>query len=120
MSGKCELRRRELAEIVLASLRHFDGQRYDLDCAIVMPNHVHLLVQFHEGTMCRDQCESWLHYTAWQINKRLGRKGAFWQSEPFDHLVRSAEQFQYLRRYIEENGLKASLSVADYLFWKRS
>jgi len=85
-----------------------------------MPNHVHLLVQFRPGTTCREQGESWLHYTAWQINKRLGRKGAFWQSEPFDHLVRSAEQFHYLRQYIAENGVRASLPETDYLFWKRT
>jgi len=117
--GECVLRRRELAEIVMNSLRHFDGDRYDLDCAVVMPNHVHLLVQFHPPTTCRGQSESWLHYTAAQINKRLGRKRAFWQSEPFDHLVRSADQFEYLRRYIAENGSKANLLETDYLFWKR-
>ena len=102
------------------SLQHFDGDRYDLDCAVVMPNYVHLLAQFHATTTCRGQCESWLHYTAWQINKKLGRKNAFWQSEPFDHLVRTAEQFEYLQRYIAENGQKANLPEADYLFWKRS
>ena|ERR1043165_309210 len=118
--GKCELRKRELAEIVMSSLRHFDGERYDLDRAIVMPNHVHLLVQFRPGTTCRQQCESWLHYTAWQINKILGRKGAFWQGEPFDHLVRSVEQFVYLQRYIAENGIRAKLPESDYLFWMRS
>ncbi len=116
--GKCELRNRELAEVVLQCLRHFDSQRYDLDCAIVMPNHVHLLVQFRPGTTCRQQCESWLHYSAWRINKRLGRRGAFWQSEPFDHLIRSAEQFQYLRQYIAENGVHAFLPESDYLYWK--
>lgn len=117
--GECVLRRRELAEIVLKSLLHFDGDRYDLDSAVVMPNHVHLLAQFHPPTTCRGQSESWLHYTATQINKKLGRKKAFWQSEPFDHLVRSAEQFEYLQRYIAENGSKANLVESDYLFWKR-
>ncbi|MFM9964040.1 MAG: transposase [Planctomycetaceae bacterium] len=117
--GECVLRRRELAEIVMNSLKHFDGDRYDLDCAVVMPNHVHLLTQFHPPTTCRGQGESWLHYTAVQINKSLGRKNAFWQSEPFDHLVRSADQFEYLQRYIAENGSKANLPETDYLFWKR-
>jgi type I restriction enzyme R subunit len=115
--GKCVLRRRELAEIVMNSLRHFDGQRYDLDSAIVMPNHVHVLVQFRPPTTCRAQCESWLHFTATRINRELGLKGAFWQSEPFDHLVRSVEQFVYLRRYIAENGIKAKLPDTDYYYW---
>jgi len=37
--GECLLRRREFAEIVLQALLHFDGQRYDLASAIIMPNH---------------------------------------------------------------------------------
>lgn len=118
--GACVLRDRRLSEIVLRSLRHFDGDRYDLDCAIVMPNHVHVLVQFRPDTTCRVQCESWLHYTAVQINRKLGRKGAFWQSEPFDHLVRSAEQMTYLQRYIAENGIRANLPETAYLYWTRS
>jgi type I restriction enzyme R subunit len=118
--GECVLRNREFATIVLDSLRHFDEERYDLDCAIVMPNHVHLLVQFKLPTTCSDQCDSWLHFTAYRINKRLGRKGAFWQSEPFDHLVRSGEQFAYLQRYIARNGIEANLPASDYLYWSRT
>jgi REP element-mobilizing transposase RayT len=116
--GECALRRDDLATIVMDSLKHFDGDRYHLDCAIVMPNHVHLLVQFILPTNCRKQCDSWLHFTAHGINKRLGRNGAFWQGEPFDHLVRSAEQFAYLRRYIARNGIEAKLPRSDYLFWR--
>ncbi len=117
--GECLLRQRDLAQIVAKSLKHFDGDRYELDCFVVMPNHVHLLAQFHAPTTCRGQSESWLHYTAAQINKRIGRKGTFWQSEPFDHLVRSVDQFEYLQRYIAENGPKACLPTTDYLYWRR-
>ena len=117
--GECVLRQPDLARLVIDSLWHFDGQRYDIDSAIVMPNHVHLLVQFRSPTTCREQCTSWLHFTAAALNRKLGRKGAFWQSEPFDHLVRSPEQFAYLRRYIAENGLKAKLPATDYLYVDR-
>lgn len=118
--GECVLRDRALAMIVMDSLRYFDGERYDLDSAIVMPNHVHLLVQFKPPTRCSEQCDSWLHFTAHQINKRLGRKGGFWQSEPFDHLVRSGEQFSYLQRYITRNGIDGNLPASDYLYWSRA
>lgn len=118
--GVCPLRQRPLAECVVETLRHFDGERYDLDSLIVMPNHVHLLVQFRSPTTCRDQCTSWLRYSARQLNAQLGSKGAFWQSEPFDHLVRSSEQFAYLQRYIAENGTRARLPSTDFLYWTRS
>jgi REP element-mobilizing transposase RayT len=117
--GDCVLRQPDLAGIVGESLRHFDGQRYDLDSLVVMPNHVHVLVQFRPPTTLRGQSESWLHYTAVQINRRLGRRGQFWQSEPFDHLVRSPEQFKYLQQYIADNPTRANLRAGEFLFWSR-
>jgi hypothetical protein len=38
----------------------------------------------------------------------------FWQLEHFDHLVRSAEQFEHYRRYIAENPQKAKLTEGMY------
>ncbi len=118
--GECLLKNPELSMIVMDSLRHFDGERYDLDCAVVMPNHVHLLVQFRPGFLCTEQCLSWLKFTATKINRALSRKGHFWQSEPFDHLVRSVEQFQYLRWYIQHNGPRAKLKPEEYRYWNRT
>ena len=114
--GRCLLKRPELARIVADSLLHFDGKRYRMGDFVVMPNHIHLLASFSTAKAMRDQCDSWLHYTAAQINKTLGEKGKYWQQEPFDHLVRSPEQYAYLRKYIEENPLKAELRFGEYLF----
>jgi putative transposase len=112
--GACDLRRPELAKVVAESLRHFDGDRYELTDFVVMPNHVHLLVVFPDEAAQLKQCESWKHYTAAKINKRLGRTGRFWQQDAFDHLVRSGEQFEYLRQYIMENPQKANLQPGEY------
>jgi putative transposase len=102
--GACVLRRRELAQIVADSLRHFDGQRYLLGDFVVMPNHVHLLVMPLGDTDIQAQCSSWKRFTATQINRVLQQTGEFWQTESFDHLVRSAAQFERIQRYIAENG----------------
>jgi type I restriction enzyme R subunit len=112
--GRCLLKRPELAQIVADSLLHFDGQRYRVGDFIVMPNHMHLLAAFSTAEALKEQCDSWLHYTAFQINRALGEKGKFWQQEPFDHLVRSPEQYEYLRRYIADNPLKAGLKPSEY------
>jgi putative transposase len=114
--GECVLRRPDLAKIVADSLLHFDGQRYRMGDFIVMPNHVHLLAAFGSEEAMTEQCDSWLHYTAFRINRRIGRKGKFWEQEPFDHLVRSVEQYEYLRKYIAENGGKAGLKPGEYLY----
>ncbi len=115
--GACVLRQRELAEIVLNALLHFNGDRYDLASAIVMPNHVHLIAQFYGPSNCRKQCTSWMHYSATKINPLIGGDGAFWQSEPFDHLIRSEVQFHFLQRYVANNGVEAKLPHSDYLYW---
>ncbi len=114
--GRCLLRRPDLAQIVADSLLHFDGQRYRMGDFVVMPNHVHLLAAFATAEAMKDQCDSWLHYTAFQINKAIGEKGKFWQQEPFDHLVRSLEQYEYLRHYIADNPHKAGLRSGEYLY----
>jgi type I restriction enzyme R subunit len=112
--GRCLLRRSELSKIVANSLLHFDGQRYRLGDFVVMPNHVHLLAVFPSEQALKEQCDSWLHYTAFRINQALGEKGKFWQQEPFDHLVRSPEQYEYLRQYIAENPRMAGLRPGEY------
>ncbi|HUY89174.1 MAG TPA: transposase [Pirellulales bacterium] len=114
--GRCLLRRPELARIVADSLLHFDGERYRMGDFVVMPNHVHLLAAFPTADAMKQQCDSWLHYTAYKIHRTIGEKGKFWQQEPFDHLVRSVEQYEYLRQYVADNPQKASLKSGEYLY----
>ena len=70
-AGACVLRERELSEIVMNSLLHFDNDRYVLADAVVMPNHVHLLVAFRDADALMSQCQSWKRFTATGINRRL-------------------------------------------------
>lgn len=117
--GACVLKTPELAEIVAQSLRHFDNDRYLLLDFVVMPNHVHLLASFPSEAAMLAQCESWKHYTATQINRRLRQRGRFWQQDGFDHLVRNDEQFAYLRRYIANNPAKARLTETECKLFSR-
>lgn len=117
--GACVFRQRELSRIVENSLQHFDGDRYELTDFIIMPNHVHLLVAFPDERSMLEQCDSWKHFTATQINRRLCRSGRFWQQDSFDHLVRSVEQFEFLRRYIAENPKRAKLRPGEFVHWTR-
>ena len=112
--GACVLRRPELSAIVAENLLHADGQDYELSDFVVMPNHVHVLAQFRTEGALRSCCENWKHYSARKINSLLGRSGRFWQPESFDHLVRSPEQFEYLRGYIARNPTAAGLLNGEY------
>ena len=97
---------------------HFDGDRYRMGDFVVMPNHVHLLAAFPNPDSMASQFDSWTHYTAFRIHRAIGGKGRFWQQEPFDHLVRSIEQYEFLRQYIAENPIKAKLDVGEYYYRK--
>jgi type I restriction enzyme R subunit len=114
--GQCYLRQPALSGIVHDALLHFDGERYRMGDFVIMPNHVHLLAVFPTAQTMKQQCDSWLHYTAFRINQAIGRKGKFWQQEPFDHLVRSPEQYEYLRQYIADNPNKARLSLGAFRY----
>lgn len=116
--GECALRRSEVAQIVAETLWAFDGVRYDLDCFVVMPNHVHVLVGIRSGWELRAECDNWLHYSALRVNQLLGRSGAFWQDEPFDHCIRSPEQFEWTRRYIWRNPHVARLRRGEFFYWR--
>ncbi|MCY2985985.1 MAG: transposase [Planctomycetota bacterium] len=117
--GRCLLRRQELANIVAEAILHHADELYDLDCFVVMPNHVHVMVQFRTEKAKSIVGQSWLRYTARQINLKTSETGAFWQAEPFDHVIRNAEQFNYLRSYVAKNPIKASLRSGEYLLWQR-
>ncbi|MBN1854909.1 MAG: transposase [Pirellulales bacterium] len=116
--GRCLLRRPDLAEIVARSLLYFDGKRYRMGDFVVMPNHVHLLVAFATEESMQRQFAAWLHYSAFRIQQKIGERGHFWQQEPFDHLVRSLDQYEYLRDYIANNPKKAKLRPGEFYYYR--
>ena len=101
----------EARDLILEACRYFDGQRYRLWAATVMPDHVHLLL-----TPFRKGKEEWfslsviLHslksFTAKGINRMCGRSGPLWVEESFDRIVRSEEEFLENWRYIRTNPVK--------------
>ena len=119
LHGECVLRWADCSRIVADSLRHFDEDRYSLCDYVVMPNHVHLLAAFANEEAMLAQCESWKRFMARRINEVLGRSGRFWAQDAFDHLVRSLDEFERLRRYIAENPQSARLKEGEYLHYSK-
>ena len=120
--------------IVLDACTHFDGQRYDLFAACVMPDHVHVLLQPHikehapDGTAVfwtlKDILFSIKSFTATEINKVEDKKGTkVWEEENFDRLMRSdsdvEEKFHYICRNPREDGLLGEAEEYEWL-WTRS
>jgi len=108
--GACQLRRREVAEIVESALLFRHGVQYDLRAWVIMPNHVHLLFRVQAVPMCQ-LMDAWKGYTAKQANKLLGRKGRFWQEGYWDTYMRDSQHESKARRYVESNPTKAKLAA---------
>jgi len=106
--GECWLRQPEISALVQENLLHFDGTRYRLLAWVVMPNHVHTLIETSQ-TPLADILNGWKSYTGKAANRRLKRTGEFWQAEYFDQFIRDEEHFRKAVHYIENNPVKAGL-----------
>ena len=140
-NGPIWLKDERIAKVVAESLHHRDGEVYRLDAYCIMANHVHIVfapLPIHpSGTDTVDSLEndaqtnslcyntlssimqSLKGYTARKANRLLGRSGAFWQHESYDHVVRNASEWQRIITYVLNNPTKAGL-VDQWQKWQWS
>src|SRR5437016_2395043 len=113
--GSCLLRDPSAAGIVANALRFFNGQRYHLDAFVIMPNHVHALVQPAADRSLSEILQSWKSFTANALNCAANREGEVWMRESYDHIVRDWNELLSWRRYIAANAKKARLSEGEFV-----
>jgi len=87
-------------------------------CWVVMPDHVHVLVQLGE-TPLSEVVRRLKAKSALLLNREIGRKGRFWDAAFHDHGLRKEESVRGIARYIVGNPLRAGLvtNVGDYPYW---
>lgn len=111
--GECMLRKLEIRLHLVKRFLAQEGKEYELDAWVVMPNHFHALLTpkaVDLGTVLRN----WKGGSGYEINRALHRRGALWQAEPHDHIVRSEAQWWHYHRYVAENPIKAGLCRDEY------
>ena len=107
--GPLWLKNPNVAGAIVDVLLHsaFELHRYDLHSYAVMANHIHaLLTPFAHMRAVTQELKG---ASARCSNAILHRTGKFWQSESFDHWVRNEGQFERIKKYIENNPVKARL-----------
>lgn len=109
--GSCLLHNPDCSSIVATAITFFDHQRYHLDEWVIMPNHVHILLHTIAPWDLPTILHSWKSYSSHQINKHLQTTGSIWQDETYDHLIRSQEELDRVRRYIKANPKKARIKI---------
>lgn len=107
--GECWLHRRDVAELVEKTLREGDGCEYRMQGWVIMPNHVHLVVDVWDVPLVK-LINGWKGKSSREANKLLGRRGAFWQEDYYDTLIRDEAHLKRAIRYTEQNPVKAYLA----------
>lgn len=84
------------------------GRRYVLFFAVIMPDHVHLLIQPREkgpGSWydLSEILKSLKGASSQRINQLLGTQGNVWQKEISDRIVRDEKEFEEKRYYMWKN-----------------
>jgi REP element-mobilizing transposase RayT len=104
----------EARDLVLRHCLHDHERRFQLHAAVVMPDHVHLLL-----TPLLDE-KGWPHAlpsilkllkgtSARSVNQLLGSCGPVWQEESLDHVPRSQESLGEKLEYIRQNPVRRGL-----------
>lgn len=111
-----------VAALVSESLHYRDGKVYDLISFCIMPNHLHIVfTPLKESTDHYYSLSKIMHslkrHTAKEANLILGREGAFWQHESYDHIVRDEAELERTIKYVLHNPVKANL-VKEQKDWK--
>jgi putative transposase len=97
--------------LVLEHLRSGDGRFYRLAAAVVMPEHVHLLLRPLGNITLSRIMKGIKGVSARRLNQRRGAAGTVWQKESWDRIVRGPEEFEEKLQYMFNNPLKAGLTT---------
>jgi REP element-mobilizing transposase RayT len=119
---KIDLSKPKNFEVMLNTLKFWEGKKLKNHAFCIMPNHVHWV--FHvfekdensEPVYLQDILYSVKRFSASEINKLENRKGKLWQKESFDTTIRDEKHLYYAVEYTLNNPLKSGL-VNDWREW---
>ena len=90
-----------------------------VDCYVIMPNHIHLLLSIRNGaengreTSSDTSTNSVLGWLKYNITKEINSTEKVFQRSYYDHVIRNREDYNKIYKYIYENPM---LWTADVLF----
>ncbi len=102
----------EVRATVLRHCLHDHGAKYLLHAAVIMPDHVHVLLtpltDANGDTYgLAEILQAVKSTSARNINRALARNGRVWQDESFDRMLRSDESIRQKAEYICANPVRA-------------
>lgn len=101
--GCCVLRNPATSQILIDIIDSCRFSLCDILSYVIMPNHVHMLILPRPEVRLHTVTSRIKGASARLINESIGRSGALWMKESFDHIVRSESQLKYYLAYIKHN-----------------
>jgi len=98
--GACRLRCAKVMDVVLKTLARGNEDRYFLHAVGLMPNHLHLVLQLADGQTLDGVAGGIKSTVAHLANRVEGRKGDFWQSDYYNHIIRTREEYDRQVAYV--------------------
>ena len=111
----------EAADIIFKSFDWLEtNERLRWFCVIVMPDHIHAVIQLRSKQTLSRLMQSFKSFTAKEINAQLGRSGSLWQVAYYEHGIRHDESLKAIVRYCYENPVRWGLAerARDYPYWR--
>jgi len=95
--------------VVFATISACNQTSIDLDAAVVMPDHAHLIFRLIEPYRLSQVLQRIKGRSARQINRILKSEGSVWSDESFDHIIRHAKELAEKLEYVRQNPVKRGL-----------
>lgn len=101
--GECLLRNAKVRKVMDDAFHYIHDNMAKVHAYVVMPNHVHAVIETKECVNIQAVMHNLKGYTASKINKLLMREGGVWQRDYYDRLIRNEEHYENAINYILHN-----------------
>jgi len=109
----------EERSIILQHIIDGNNNYYQLFAAIVMPDHVHLILSPLEEYDLERIMKGIKEVSAYKVNNKRGARGQIWQDECFDRIIRDEKEYDEKIKYMFENPVRKGIIQDNevYEFW---
>lgn len=115
--GECLLKTPENRQPLIDAFHHFEGIRCEMIAYVIMPNHAHVLCRPLSEHTLEALSRAWKRHSSDHLHRRLGRSGSLWQEESFDRIIRDADHYTRVVKYIAKNPIRARLNAEKATVW---
>ncbi len=117
---RCILSSPQVAQIIFDAFQWLENEgRLKWICVVIMPDHIHAVIQLSCNQTLAGVIHSLKSFTAMQINTRRSETGSIWQEGYYDRGIRGKESLNKIIRYCYENPVRKGLvkMARDYPYW---